>query len=1251
MFPGAVRTLDLPRYPWQRQSYWLPGRTLGAGDPLLGTPGEPGPGVTHVFAVADAGTRAPWLADHAIGGVVVMPATGLLAVLRAAAPASGAGVAITDVVIREPLVLDAPGVGWRTAVGERDQDDGSRPVEIWSVVPGHPDRQIAEARLGAPAADPAPAADIDSDAAWVTGGDRLYAALRALGADFGPTFRTVVRWRTIADGRTEAWLAAAPEGAPGGRLPGLLDGALQTCLLAATRGQLPTELLLPLAVDRVQLDAPSVPAEVRAVARVRERGERTLHADVDLYDREGRPIGRIVGARLAAAGPDALAALAHRPAPVYDTTWVIDDAGDDTTTADPGTAPVPGTWLVVTAGPAGDTLADRLAEAGRPVTRVTADTLADALNTPDELAAVVHAIALDPPPVDRADPGERSRRLVTPALQLLAATDRLAGSTVWWLTRGAQPAAGQVSDPDAAALWGLAGVAERELPDVDLRLLDLPSHPVPGVPELLGDPTAPPRVALRGIARWVPRVVPHRVTGVTGELRLRPDPAGTLDAIAWVAAEPQEPGPGEVRLRVLAAGLNFRDALLALGAYPGGAAALGVECSGIVAAVGEGVTTLAVGQRVFGYAPHSLATSVVVPARYLREIPETMAADDAATLPIAHFTARYGLGRLAGLRHGQRVLIHAAAGGVGLAAVQYAQALGAEVLATAGSPAKRRLLRELGVRTIGDSRSAAFAADVLAATSGRGVDVVLNSLSGDLIDASVSVLAEGATFLELGKRGVWTAEQMAAQRPDVTFHAFDLGAEAAADPALLPAMFDELLADWQAGRLTPLPVRVFPAGDAALAVRTLAHADHVGKLVVRAPGRADAGRVTADATYLVTGGTGALGQHSARWLADRGARHIVLTGRTAPAPGAAAAIAELTGAGVHVAVRTADAGDPDAVAGVLGELADAWPPLRGVIHAAGVHDDGPLLQQTWSRFAPVLAGKGGGATVLDRLAGTQLDWFVMYSAGGLLLGAPGQGPYAAANAQLDALAWYRRGRGEHALSVAWGPWAEGGMAARLRDAGDHSWERRGVGWLSAAAALGALERLLGDDSVHATVMSVDWPRLLAGLPAGADTSRYTAVTPAAAPGAGASSRAGVVDGWRAAAPADRRRLVIEHVAERARHVIGLAPDHRFDTRAALKESGLDSLMAVELRNVLTRSLATNLPATLLFDYPSLEQLAEYLGERLELGPYDTTVVAQRAEDDGSASAAGDTHADVVGLSDAEAEALLLAELGDPGEGR
>ncbi|HEV2147081.1 MAG TPA: SDR family NAD(P)-dependent oxidoreductase, partial [Longimicrobiaceae bacterium] len=542
-----------------------------------------------------------------------------------------------------------------------------------------------------------------------------------------------------------------------------------------------------------------------------------------------------------------------------------------------------------------------------------------------------------------------------------------------------------------------------------------------------------------------------------GPFRLEVTERGTLDNLAFRPVQRRRPGPGEVELRVLHTGLNFRDVLNALGMYPGDPGPLGLECAGVVERVGEGVAHLRPGEAVMALAPASLASHTTIPADFAVPLPAGVGAEGAATVPVTFLTALYALRDLAGLRPGERVLVHAAAGGVGIAAVQLARMMGAEVLATA-SPPKWDAVRALGVEHVMNSRTLDFSREVLEATGGEGVDVVLNSLAGDFIDASFAALRPGGRFVEIGKTGIWDGERVAALGRGHRYDAFDLVELAHRDPARIQALLRELGAWLEDGTLRPLPVTPFPLARAVDAFRWMAQAKHVGKVVLAAPTGDGAPPLRADATYLVTGGLGSLGIRVARWLADRGAGHLVLVGRGGPSPEAAEAVEAIRATGAEVTLARADVAREDEVRALVEGLDR---PLAGVFHAAGVLADGTLAAQRWERFAPVLAPKVAGAWNLHRATeGLPLDHFVLFSSAASLLGSAGQGNYAAANAFLDALAHHRRARALPATSVNWAPWAEAGMAAGLGEARGDRWKGQGMGALSDAQGLASLGEAL-----------------------------------------------------------------------------------------------------------------------------------------------------------------------------------------------
>ena len=549
-----------------------------------------------------------------------------------------------------------------------------------------------------------------------------------------------------------------------------------------------------------------------------------------------------------------------------------------------------------------------------------------------------------------------------------------------------------------------------------------------------------------------------------------------------------------------------------------------------------------------------------------------------------------------------------------------------------------------------DSRSVAFADQIMEQTRGRGVDFVLNSLSGEMIPKSLSVVRTGGTFFEIGKRDIWVDRKVAQFRPGIVYRVFDLATVADEQPALIRTMLGELMKQFASGVLVPLKRTVFNGGQVAEAFSTMARANHIGKIVVNLKEAQEDGGdrrdslLAPDGTYLITGGLGALGMHTARWMTERGARHIALAGRRPPTDALSEKVAALQKNGVQVAVFQANLSIHGEAARLLDEIGVRMPPLRGIVHAAGVLDDGALLKLDWQRFRSVLAPKIDGAWNLHRLTQQMpLDFFMLFSSAASIIGWPGQGNYAAANAFLDALAHQRRLEGAPALSVNWGPWGGAGMASELDGRRRQQFEAMGLGTISPEQGAATLERLVGAGG-QVVAMPVDWERFRRNWHSGINRPIFEAFTGTRSRELSQPSIVRPADGLRAtleqASPGNRMTLLLEQLERQAAQVLGLAPGRRIELLQPLKEIGLDSLMAVELRNALNVQLESPLPATLLFDFPTLEALGRYLADEVLCLDMGESAAGRPAVPEGAAVPTFD----LATLSDQEAEAMLVAEL-------
>ena len=775
-----------------------------------------------------------------------------------------------------------------------------------------------------------------------------------------------------------------------------------------------------------------------------------------------------------------------------------------------------------------------------------------------------------------------------------------------FVTSGAQVLEREpVGELAGAALWGFGKALARETAHLGPRMIDLDPDETAQSSELADEllfPDSENHVVFRNGARNVARLVPigsgtARVT-LPDEpgWRLAPDEDGSLDGLRLEPTPSLPLGPGEVRIAIEASGLNFRDVLRATGALDAGL--LGREMCGRVLETGTDVADVSVGDRVVGLAFGTFGPEVVTAGELVVPAPERMPAAALATVPVAFTTAALAFD-LAGLKAGERVLIHAGAGGVGLAAIQLARAAGAEVIATASGP-KHAYLRSLGVSQIFDSRQTTYGKEILEATGGAGVQVVLNSLTGPgFIEASLECLAPAGRFVELGARGIWSEAEISAARPDVAYSTLRLDVLKESNPAQPGAALKRVMAGMAEGALSPLPRKSWPLAEASSAMAFMRSARHVGKIVLEMP-PLSRGRLRGDRTYLVTGGLGGIGCAVAGWLANRGAGAIVLNGRRPPDPAAEETIRALREGGTAVSVEIADLTDAAAVDAMLARIDADLPPLAGVIHSVGVLSDGSVVNQNWDRFERVLRPKILGAWHLHRATEDRdLDMFLLFSSVVGVLGSAGQTNHASANAFLDQLAAHRRARGLPGQSIAWGAWSEVGEAEEQRDRIAGGMAGRGARWITPQQGLRALDHILSQDLTGSAVTSVDWPvyaesfetrpSLLEELLTEAEEGPEP--VPAGLEGALLHRL------WNVQAP-ERKELLLSFVQEELQTVLRLSalppPTARFF------DLGVDSLMAVELRNRLNRAFAGEYvaPNTVVFDYPDAASLAGYLAEAL-----------------------------------------------------
>ncbi|MDE2945317.1 MAG: SDR family NAD(P)-dependent oxidoreductase [Gemmatimonadota bacterium] len=776
---------------------------------------------------------------------------------------------------------------------------------------------------------------------------------------------------------------------------------------------------------------------------------------------------------------------------------------------------------------------------------------------------------------------------------------------VWFITRGAQilerERGGELA---GAAVWGFGKGVAREAAHLQARMLDLDPGSMAPEPDLVNEflyPDPENHIAYRRGSRRVARLVrldsgPERLEfPEETEWVLAPDTGGVFDRphVQPLPARPLE--PHEVRVAVEASGLNFWDVFRSLGFIEEGL--LGREMCGHILEVGSDVSSVAVGDHVVGLGFGAFAPQMITHKELVAPAPEGFSVSGLATVPSAFVSAALSF-ELSGLEAGERVLVHAGAGGVGLAAIQLVQAAGAQVFATASAP-KQAYLRSLGVEHVFDSRTTDFGEEILEATGGEGVDVVLNSLTSEgFIDASLACLRQGGRFVEMARRDILTEEEMAAVRPDAGYWILELDVVKKTDPAWAGRILRDLMARVSAGELEPIIHSRWPLAEAGAALSFMRSARHLGKIVVTTPPLVR-GALRADRSYLVTGGLGGIGIAVADWLAERGAGAVVLNGRRDPDPEAEEAIRALRQRGATIQIELADMTDQGAIDGMLERIERDLPPLGGVIHSVGVLSDGALPNQSWERFERVLWPKILGAWHLHRATmDRDLDFFTLFSSRVGVMGNPGQTNHASANAFLDQLAGHRRALGLPGQAIAWGAWSDIGEAAEQRDRIDRQRSALGGRWFTPQQGMRAFDRLVRQDATTSVVMSMDWdvfeeavedpPPMLEDL--------LSAVSDARA-GDDASSE-DVLTRLRGSLAAEREDLLVSFVQGEVQAVLRLSSAPA--PTVGFFDLGMDSLMAVELRNRLNRAFSGTYtaPNTLVFDYPNIAELAAHLAEEL-----------------------------------------------------
>lgn len=1318
LYPDGM-PVSLPAFEFQQERLWFdtPAARLKQHDsartvhPLLGMRKSLGASKT-LFENVISTDQLEYLRDHRIGGVCIYPAAAMVEMMLAAGELVGIGdgewAELSDFSIASPVVLAD---GEFTALQLlAEQKAGLLEMTLFSQATEDRFREVASASWQLVAPDNAPAVT-KAARATVAACDsavdekQFYESGAANGIEFGPAFRSLGGLRQGPDAAA-AELQVSADDNPRYRLhPVSIDACLQTVDLALRDGATFSALMLPTAIESVvcKRGRPQISSACARIDGRESLGESgtLVQSSVFGMDESGDCLLSIRGAQFMEATPESLQRLTaatgsqENSVEQFEIEWISQPTLEqraDTAANNLIVCTNSDTLLEALTGSHVETLGPDAALFGMcpldvdgvdaiVITPESRDSLQQALGEIESslqsgtLPAITD-IVFDWRDEAQADAGTATAScgegLVTLLylLQSLLARPAIEIGRLVIVTGSANaPTPGMDTNAAQAAIWGLGVAAQVEHPELRCAVLDLGA----GI-DAIADASAifsvlrrrdgnVDRVAFRDGCYLLPRLVTEkhkpRITqsSVGEDFAVRAPADGVLDAIEFAPLSASRPGAGEITIRSAALGVNFRDLLNCLGEVDGPAGSrLGAEVAGTVIATGDGVADFAVGDRVMAFCLGGMASVVNVPTSQVVHAPRNVSLADSAGLPVVFLTAIYALRHLADVNSNSRVLIHSAAGGVGLAAIQIAASAGAQIYATAGSRQKRRALRRLGVAHVFDSRSPDFRDGIMQASDGKGVDVVLNSLGGELIDASLDCMSDRGTFLELGKRDEWTQAAVDKYRQGVRYVRFDVGDVADENPELIEKLLKDIVTSVESKAISPIPTTIFPARKLASAFRLMSQGLHSGKIVL-ATGTGSGGTNSHNAAghaALVTGGLGALGLDVAEALVEAGWKNLVLMGRNAPAPAGPVTerIRKMHALGAELSVVTGDIADRAVLRRLVDDYENSERCISAVVHCAGELNDAAFTRHTADSFAATMRAKVAGSwNIHDVFGHRPMEFVVFFSSVASVLGWPGQANYAAANAYMDALAHNRCARGLPTMSINWGAWASGGMIGATTASSGDVFTRSGMCPMDNRAAVNAMMSRLELDAPQVILASINWRQFRRRFDGDDVPCFYSDVikttdTPPTTTRAIGEPQVDMRQAVFGKQGPSLQRAVSQQIDDMARAVLGIGSSHELEHDTSLNEQGLDSLLAVEMRNRLSKAIDMPLPASIMFDYPTVEQLSAHLVSLMSESA--GTSMSDRRPGSSASSEPGKTVVElrdsIDALSDDDAEAELLKEL-------
>ncbi len=1241
LYGGPVRRdLNIPTYPFQRKRYWRPdslppyvhpshkNADENPHHPLLGAPIEmPKGSKVHVAQLRL--DDHPYLASHTIGGKVIFPAASFIEMMRAALVREKGMVAIqvNKITVLRPLLLSEDGIRHLRTIVEPVENahhagSGLQRVRIFSAADQTPLKWIEHAfsegceLKETPIPLPIDISRLSNTSTNPMNGDAIYDNVAAeSGLSYGPAFRGLRKlWEDSSAENGTRMVAYLEVPAPArikdgtfGLHPALLDSAFHAFIGFMLGCESRSAAVVIAGMKRIRVLREGNCAAY-AVLRHYQAGtdgakDRPEYKfDFALISPDGDLIAEGDGVRVhllkhgSTAGGSVVQAIttssADKEQDSPDPTEVI--LAERRWSERPPTS----TELPSTVEPIQILSEDPSLEAtlGTLFSQVAPGLVTSTGQGDGAVVLLIHTTEAETRSQTASAAFQSFSRLLETCRERRNST-----IVVVTLSDGSRSPAIAVSE-SAAAIWGAARSLRLEPGSPRLVLIDtqkLNSAAVNAILSVLNDPEVPNELVVRherSFARQLEPIAINVASRTPRTTRLCVGQRGRLDSLLTETTERRAPAPDEIEVRVVASGLNFRDVLNALGRYPGDPGPIGAEFAGIVIDIGRDVSGISAGDRVYGIALSSFAGHVTTPATLTAPIPAGLSFCEAATVPIAFLTAQYGLHHVAKLSTGQRVLVHSAAGGVGMAATQIVRKAGAEVVGTASRSKFKAIAQDL--IAVHSSRDTNYNAAIVSTFGDRSVDIALNSLTGEHIPATLSLLRPGGAFLEIGKAETLSADEVRRHGEDIHYHPFDLAQICNDTPDIIAQMFVEIASGFATGDLKPLPHEAFSFDQAEQALRHMSLARHTGKVVIKAP-LAEARDFVPTAalapvqiekrTWIVTGATGHVGRHVVAALSETGASAVVVTGRRTGSSEVTKAFASLANAGTTVRYVAADLSDPTVATNTITATLQDLPPLGGIVHAAGVLNVRPADEENESSFHETFCGKITGLDAVEHLAALQDDVCVLLvSSFAGAFGSPGQASYSAANAVLDAATAKIAAMGRPAVSLALGPVDGGGMAQAMSSAMRSAIERQGIRYADPTAMAQHLISAARSGTGEMMVGAVD-------------LKQFTAVINPQAGRNGTVRTIDSADAGKTLAPksnsSSSTKGTLAVIRDRIRIILQFSTVDDVDPDLPLAELGLDSLGASELITSLEETFEVSIPIDALFGDASARQLAKDLDLR------------------------------------------------------